>query len=105
MVLDNISQAIHATHVVQSLQTDTILQQTHVIGHVIVDTTNQAIHVSAATRPPVVLDNISLETAVTLVTLLHQMHTTQPLEHVIGVAVLDTLDQGIHVSVTRLTVA
>ena len=93
--------------VIRNLLTLIIHQVTLVIGVVKVVTTNQATLVSAATTTihHVLLDNILLVIHATGVTLLHQMHTTQPLEHVIGVAVLDTLDQGIHVSVTRLTVA
>ena len=54
VVQDNICQAIRVILVVQSLQTDTILRQTHVIGHVIVVTTNQEIPVSVTTTITVV---------------------------------------------------
>ena len=43
---DNINQGIHATLVPLSLQTDIIPLLAHVIGLVIVATTNQGIHVS-----------------------------------------------------------
>ena len=54
VVQDNICQAIHVILVVQSLQTDTILRQTHVTGHAIVVTTNLATLVSATTTITVV---------------------------------------------------
>ena len=54
VVQDNICQAIHVILVVQSLQTDTTLRQTHVTGHVIVVTTNLETPVSATTTITVV---------------------------------------------------
>lgn len=71
---------------------DTIQHQIAVIGPVVVDIINQAIHVSVTTQRPVVLDNISLEIAAIHVHLLHQMPTIQPLGHVTGLVVLDILD-------------
>lgn len=49
VLLDNINQEIHATLVTLSQQTDTIPMLAHVIGHAIVGTTNQGIHVSETT--------------------------------------------------------
>jgi hypothetical protein len=54
VVQDNICQAIHVILVAQSLQTDTILRQTHVTGHATVATTNQVIPVSVITLITVV---------------------------------------------------
>lgn len=49
VLLDNMPLVIRATHVALSHQTDTIQLLDHVIGTVIVDTTNRAIAVSVIT--------------------------------------------------------
>jgi hypothetical protein len=96
----SISLEIIVIHVALFHQMATTLELIHVIGLVIVDTTNQVTLVSVTTQIPVVLDNTSLEALVILVTQHHQIHTTQRVVPVIGVVVVGILDQGIAVSAT-----
>jgi hypothetical protein len=105
VVLDSISLVITVIHVVLFHQMVIILQLIHVTGIVTADTTNQGIVVSVITRTLVVLDSISLEALATHVTQPPLIHTIRRAARVIGVVVVDILDQGIVVSaITIITV-
>jgi hypothetical protein len=76
----------------------TTLELIHVIGLVIVDTTNQVIAVLATTRTRVVLGSISLAIVVTRVHQLLGTDITQQRIAVIGLVTVDIINQGIPVS-------